>query len=222
MVAVFQTVYRIQSQSKTSNIIREAQVKKKEKKMCNFDSFRFPEDRDSWMNIICQQVKGFSYKPNSKLCSLHFHRNVLAPNNKLREGALPRFFRLTGNSLEASVKRCCIMGCNSTSNTTAAANFFQFPEDKVACAAWLNAIRLKNFQNIIPNQNKYLCGLHFPAGTPAAMIHKAVPSIFFRKRLLNGDIIQRTEEQKADKAGPEAAKKMPTETFAVEKKLELM
>lgn len=60
----------------------------------------------------------------------------------------------------------------------------------------MSAIRQKNFQNIIPNDNKFVCSLHFPANTPSDQIHKIIPSIFFRKRLLNGDEIRQSDPPK--------------------------
>lgn len=119
----------------------------------------------------------------------------MTSDRELKDFALPRFFRLTGNNSDGTVQRCCIMGCNSTSITTDSMNFYPFPDNRKACDEWVNAIRMKNFQNILPNKNKFVCHLHFPFGTPANEISNLVPSVFFRKRFLNGDIIQRNEEQ---------------------------
>lgn len=149
------------------------------------------------MSIISHQVKDFTFTSNSKLCSLHFHRNSMTSDRELKDGSVPKFFRLNVNNSEASVRRCCIMGCNSTSNTIDAKHFYQFPGNGKLCDEWVNAIRTKNFQNIIPAGNKFICNLHFPIGTSPDAIMKSVPTIFFRKRFLNGDIIQRNEEQTA-------------------------
>ncbi|XP_046383548.1 uncharacterized protein LOC124154082 isoform X2 [Ischnura elegans] len=157
------------------------------------------ELREEWVKAIAR-VNWVPSK-SSAVCSQHFRpedMDYTGQTRRLRDGAVPSVFPTYPKHLQSTKMVCCSAdGCfNSAQNKKPGVSFYRFPQDSERRAAWMKAVRRKNWT---PSTNSFLCSEHFlpedmdrTSLSNVRLRDNAVPSVFpgHAPRLMNSQDIQ--------------------------------